>query len=59
MPVGTRTVLPLVDARGIAAATGMTSNADDLAKLVSVQFRLGPHAGGRGHGVQRAERTVM
>lgn len=45
MPDGTRNELPFVDARGMAAATGMTSNVDDLAKFVSAQFRRGPRAG--------------
>jgi len=45
MPDGTRAVLPFVDARGMAAATGMTSNVDDLAKFVSAQFRRGPRGG--------------
>lgn len=45
MPDGTRSVLPFVDARGMAAATGMTSNVDDLAKFVSAQFRRGPRGG--------------
>jgi CubicO group peptidase (beta-lactamase class C family) len=45
LPDGSRDVLPFVDARGMAAATGMTSNVDDLAKFVSAQFRRGPRAG--------------
>lgn len=45
MPDGTRSVLPFVDARGMAAATGMTSNVEDLAKFVSAQFRRGPRGG--------------
>ncbi|WP_396201089.1 serine hydrolase domain-containing protein [Gemmatimonas sp.] len=45
MPDGSRDVLPFVDARGMAAATGMTSNVDDLAKFVSAQFRRGPRGG--------------
>lgn len=44
-PDGTRRVLPFVDAQSMAAATGMTSNVDDLAKFLSAQFRLG-RAGG-------------
>lgn len=42
---GTRRLLPFVDSRGMAAATGMTSNVDDLAKFLSAQFRLGPTGG--------------
>lgn len=45
MPDGSRDVMPFVDARGMAAATGMTSNVDDLAKFVSAQFRRGPRGG--------------
>ena len=45
MPDGTREVLPFVDARGLAAATGVTSNVDDMAKFVSAQFRRGPRGG--------------
>jgi CubicO group peptidase (beta-lactamase class C family) len=45
MPDGSRAVLPFVDARGMAAATGVTSNVEDLAKFVSAQFRRGPRGG--------------
>ena len=45
MPDGSRDVLPFVDARGMAAATGMTSTVDDLARFVSAQFRRGPRGG--------------
>ena len=45
MPDGGREVLPFVDARGMAAATGVTSNLDDMAKFVSAQFRSGPRGG--------------
>ena len=45
MPDGTREVLPFVDARGMTAATGVTSNVDDMAKFVSAQFRRGPRGG--------------
>ena len=47
MPDGTREVLPFVDARGMAAATGVTSNVEDMAKFVSAQFRRGPRGGNR------------
>jgi CubicO group peptidase (beta-lactamase class C family) len=33
--------MPFVDARGMAAATGLTSNVEDMAKFVSLQFRKG------------------
>jgi CubicO group peptidase (beta-lactamase class C family) len=45
MPDGSREVLPFVDSRGMAAATGVTSNVEDLAKFVSAQFRRGPRGG--------------
>jgi CubicO group peptidase (beta-lactamase class C family) len=45
MPDGTREVLPFVDARGMAAATGITSNVEDMAKFVAAQFRRGPRGG--------------
>jgi CubicO group peptidase (beta-lactamase class C family) len=45
MPDGSREVLPFVDARGMAAATGITSNVEDMAKFVSANFRRGPRGG--------------
>jgi CubicO group peptidase (beta-lactamase class C family) len=45
-PDGTRRVLPFVDANGMAAATGMTSNVNDLARFISAWFRRAPKAGG-------------
>ncbi len=45
LPDGTREVLPFVDARGMAAATGITSNVEDMAKFVSAQFRHGQRGG--------------
>jgi CubicO group peptidase (beta-lactamase class C family) len=47
MPDATREVLPFVDARGMAAATGITSNVEDMAKFVSAQFRRGPRGENR------------
>ena len=44
-PAGTRRVLPFVDAKGMAAATGLSSNVADLAKFISAQFRGGPAGG--------------
>jgi D-alanyl-D-alanine carboxypeptidase len=44
-PGGTRRVMPFVDAHGMAAATGMSSNINDLAKFLSAQFRQGPRSG--------------
>lgn len=38
LPDGTRDILPFVDSRGMAAATGMTSTVEDMARFVSAQF---------------------
>ncbi|MHB9028107.1 MAG: serine hydrolase domain-containing protein [Candidatus Latescibacterota bacterium] len=40
MPDGTRAVLPFVDAKGMAAATGLSCTVTDMAKFISWQFRL-------------------
>lgn len=45
MPDGSRVVMPFVDARGMGAATGITSTVEDMAKFVSAQFRKGPRGG--------------
>ncbi len=45
MPDGTREIIPFIDARGMAAATGVTSNVTDMAKFVSANFRGGPRGG--------------
>lgn len=45
LPDGTRETYPFVDARGMAAATGLTSTLNDMAKYVSAQFRRGPRGG--------------
>ena len=45
MPDGTRKKMPFVDARAMAPATGITSNVDDMAKFVSLQFRKGKVGG--------------
>jgi CubicO group peptidase (beta-lactamase class C family) len=47
MPDGTRAVIPFIDARGMGAATGLTSNVEDMAKFVSAQFRKGPRGENR------------
>ena len=39
MPDGSRKKMPFIDARGLGAATGITSNVEDMAKFVSLQFR--------------------
>jgi CubicO group peptidase (beta-lactamase class C family) len=46
-PDGTRAVNPFIDARGMAAATGLTSTVEDMARFVSAQFRKGPRGGDR------------
>jgi CubicO group peptidase (beta-lactamase class C family) len=46
MPDFTRGVNPFIDARGMGAATGITSTVDDMAQFVSAQFRRG-RMGGR------------
>lgn len=43
---GTRKIMPFIDARGLAAATGMSSNVDDLAKFMSAQFGPGSKMAG-------------
>jgi len=45
MPDGSRQVFPFVDARGMGAATGLTSTVEDMARFVSAQFRDGPRGG--------------
>ncbi|HSF19420.1 MAG TPA: serine hydrolase domain-containing protein [Vicinamibacteria bacterium] len=47
MPDGSREVFPFVDARGMAAATGLTSTVGDMAKFVSAQFRTGERGSDR------------
>ncbi len=47
MPDGSRERMPFVDARGMAAATGLTSTVEDMARFVSAQFRAGPRGGDR------------
>jgi CubicO group peptidase (beta-lactamase class C family) len=42
MPDGLRKKMPFIDARGLGPATGITSNVEDMAKFVSLQFRTGP-----------------
>ncbi len=47
MPDGSRSVMPFIDARGMAPATGITSTVEDMARFVSAQFRKGPAGGDR------------
>ncbi len=47
MPDGTRAANPFIDARGMAAATGITSTVEDMARFASAQFRRGPMGGSR------------
>ncbi|HJO04303.1 MAG TPA: serine hydrolase domain-containing protein [Acidobacteriota bacterium] len=46
-PDGSRETIGFVDARGMGAATGLTSTVADMAKFVSAQFRRGPRGGDR------------
>jgi CubicO group peptidase (beta-lactamase class C family) len=46
-PDGTRATNPFIDARGLAAATGLTSTVEDMARFVSAQFRKGARGGSR------------
>ena len=41
MPDGRRGRLPFIDAKAMGAATGITSNVEDMARFVSLQFRTG------------------
>lgn len=45
LPDGSIEQFRFVDARGMGSATGLTSTVEDLAKLVSAQFRSGPRGG--------------
>jgi len=45
LPDGSRDTVPFMDARGMAAATGITSTVEDMAKFVSAQFRKGKMGG--------------
>lgn len=47
IPDGSRQVFPFVDARGMAAATGLTSTVEDMARFVSAQFRTGARGSDR------------
>lgn len=47
MPDGSRSTMPFVDARGMAAATGITSTVEDMARFVSAQFRSDANGGNR------------
>jgi len=47
MPDGSREAMPFVDARSMAAATGLTSTVEDMARFVSAQFRTGARGGNR------------
>jgi D-alanyl-D-alanine carboxypeptidase len=45
MPDGSRKKAQFVDARALAPATGITSNVEDMAKFVELQFRKGKPGG--------------
>jgi D-alanyl-D-alanine carboxypeptidase len=44
---GSKAVMPFIDARGMAAAAGLSSTVEDMAKFVSAQFRKGSRGGDR------------
>ncbi len=44
-PDGSRRVMPFTEARGLAPAANITSNVEDLARFVALQFREGPRQG--------------
>jgi CubicO group peptidase (beta-lactamase class C family) len=44
-PDDTRSTTPFIDAKGMAAATGITSTVEDMAKFASAQFRKGRRGG--------------
>jgi D-alanyl-D-alanine carboxypeptidase len=45
MPDESREKIPFIDARGLGPATGITSNVQDMAKFVALQFRSGKVGG--------------
>ncbi len=45
LPDDTRKPTPFIDAKGMAAATGITSTVEDMAKFASAQFRTGRRGG--------------
>ena len=47
MPDNSRGTNPFIDARGMAAATGITSTVEDMARFASAQFRAGRRGGSR------------
>jgi D-alanyl-D-alanine carboxypeptidase len=47
MPDNTRQTNPFIDARGMGAATGITSTVEDMARFASAQFRTGRRGGAR------------
>jgi CubicO group peptidase (beta-lactamase class C family) len=62
MPDGSRAIMAFVDARGMAAATGITSTVEDMARFVSAQFRQGPAGSDRilsGAGLREMHRVRM
>jgi CubicO group peptidase (beta-lactamase class C family) len=40
LPDGSRVTLPFIDSRGLAAAAGVASSVEDMARFISWQFRL-------------------
>ena len=59
MPDGSRRKMPFSDTRGLAPAAGLTSNLEDMARFVSLQFRTGPAGGAQilsGHTLREMHR---
>jgi D-alanyl-D-alanine carboxypeptidase len=58
LPDGTRETIAFMDARGMGAATGITSTLDDMAKFVSAQFAPVQWVGGRSLARDRCARCT-
>ncbi len=47
LPDGSRKIQPFTDSKGITPAANMSSNVNDLARYISLQFRTGKREGGQ------------
>lgn len=59
MPDGQRRKMPFTDTKGIAPAAGLSSNLEDMARFVSLQFRAGKAGGAQilsGHTLREMHR---